>query len=257
MGLGSQLGNAVVGNIQKALLVIHRQEDAAEVDSARVAAATEAALGGTAASMLATSAAMKAAKMKACVMQVQYNPSSLSIQANAESIPFAYLQQNVDSGVPNQSSRPPMVMLSVELVFDAMNPKDAFMAEKLSLSTGGVVSSAAAAKQLTKGGYTVQPQTDGLIAALLRPSTRVVTFRWADMAFTGQLIEAQAEYTMFSVSGKPIRSKVHLNIAQQVESEADIKYWDAMFDKMVGNGALEQSKGAAQTMGNLLNLNAF
>ena len=257
MESGSQLGNAVFGSIQKALLVIHRQEDAAEVDSARVAAATEAALRGTAASLTGTSQAMGDANMKACVMQVQYNPSSLSIQANAESIPFAYLQQNMDSGVPNQSSRPPMVMLSVELVFDAMNPKDAFMAEKFSLSTGGVVSSVAAAKQLAKGGYTVQPQTDGLIAALLRPSTRVVTFRWADMAFTGQLIEAQAEYTMFSVSGKPVRSKVHLNIAQQVESEADIKYWDNMFDKMVGSGALEQSKSTAQTLGNLLNLDAL
>ena len=84
-----------------------------------------------------------------------------------------------------------------------------------------------------------------------------MTFRWADMAFTGQLIEAQAEYTMFSVSGKPIRSKVRLNIAQQVESEADIQYWDKTLDKMFESGALEQSKTAAQTLGNLLNLDVF
>lgn len=200
---------------------------------------------------------MQQANLQTNVMQVQYNPASLSIQANAEAIPFTYLQKNIDNGIPHQSPRPPMVVLSVELIFDAMNPKDAFMQEKFSLSTGGAVSSVAGALQAGKGGYTVQPQTDGLIAALMKPSTRVVTFRWADMAFTGHLIEVQAEYTMFSVSGKPIRSKVQMNIAQQVESDADIQYWDKALDTMFTGDGEAGGKGLGQTMGNLLNLGAF
>lgn len=256
MGLSDTLAASATGGIQKALLVIHKL-DASEVDSSQVASSAANALQGAAWGMSATSAAMGAAGMQASVMQVQYNPTSLSIQANAEAIPFTYLQQNIDSGVPNQSPRPPMVVLSVELIFDAMNPKDAFMAEKFSLSTGGIVSSVAGGIQAAKGGYTVQPQTDGLIAALMRPSTRVVTFRWADMAFTGQLIEVQAEYTMFSVSGKPVRSKVKMNIAQQVESDADIQYWDKALDTMFSSGDEAGGKSAGQKLGNLLNLGAF
>ena len=256
MSLVSTLANSALGSVQKALLIIHKS-DASQIDSSQVAAATENALLGAAAGMAATSAAMQGAGMNTSVMKVQYNPTSLSIQANAEAIPFTYLQQNIDSGVPNQSPRPPMVVLSVDLIFDAMNPKDAFMAEKFSLSTGGIVSSVAGAAQAAKGGYTVQPQTDGLIAALMRPSTRVVTFRWADMAFTGQLIEAQAEYTMFSVSGKPVRSKVRMNIAQQVESDADIQYWDKVLDTTFSGNGEAGGKDMGQKLGNLLNLGAF
>lgn len=256
MALGNTLAASALGGVQKALLVIHKL-DAAEVNSSQVAASAANALQTAAAGMSATSAAMAGAGMQASVMQVQYNPTSLSIQANAEAIPFTYLQQNIDNGIPNQSPRPPMVVLSVDLIFDAMNPKDAFMAEKISLSTGGIVSSVAGGIQAAKGGYTVQPQTDGLVAALMKTSTRVVTFRWADMAFTGQLIEVQAEYTMFSVSGKPVRSKVRMNIAQQVESDADIQYWDKALDTMFKNGNEAGGKDMGQKLGNLLNLGAF
>ena len=256
MSLVSTLANSALGSVQKALLIIHKL-DASQIDSSQVAASAANALQGAAAGMAATSAAMQGAGMNTSVMKVQYNPTSLSIQANAEAIPFTYLQQNIDSGVPNQSPRPPMVVLSVDLIFDAMNPKDAFMAEKFSLSTGGIVSSVAGAAQAAKGGYTVQPQTDGLIAALMRPSTRVVTFRWADMAFTGQLIEVQAEYTMFSVSGKPVRSKVRMNIAQQVESDADIQYWDKVLDTTFSGNGEAGGKDMGQKLGNLLNLGAF
>ena len=256
MSLASTLADSALGSVQKALLIIHKL-DASQIDSSQVAVSAANALQGAAAGMAATSAAMQGAGMNTSVMKVQYNPTSLSIQANAEAIPFTYLQQNIDSGVPNQSPRPPMVVLSVDLIFDAMNPKDAFMAEKFSLSTGGIVSSVAGAAQAAKGGYTVQPQTDGLIAALMRPSTRVVTFRWADMAFTGQLIEVQAEYTMFSVSGKPVRSKVRMNIAQQVESDADIQYWDKVLDTTFSGNGEAGGKDMGQKLGNLLNLGAF
>ena len=97
----------------------------------------------------------------------------------------------------------------------------------------------------------------GLVAALLRPETRLVTFRWADMAFTGQLIEVRADYTMFSVSGKPIRSKVALNISQQVESNADIKYWDKVLDNTFKENNSVEMKKTAQELGNLLNLDLF
>ena len=254
----NSLTGSILGGIQKAYLVIHKK-DAQSINSAQVTAAAQNALVSAAANAGASalSGALSGAGVNATVLQVQYNPTSLSIQANAEPIPFTYLQQNIDNGVPNQNLRPPMVVLSVELIFDAVNPQDAFMLDKARISAGKIVSDVAGIVQSFKGGYTVQPQTEGLLAALMRPGTRVVTFRWADMAFTGQLIEVQAEYTMFSVSGKPVRSKVRMNIAQQVESEADSKYWNDALDKTFKNGNEVSLKGAGQKVGNLLNLGAF
>lgn len=262
MELKKMLSTSGLGNIQKALLVIHVLKDASEVKSStQVIKATQDALGTAAYGMSATNRALQKKGMDVSVMQVQYNPSTLSIQANAEAIPFPHLQENMNHEIPNQSLRPPMVVLSVELVFDAMNPKDAFMAEKFtSISIGGIVESAAGAATNSmepKEGYTVQPQTDGLIAALLAPNTRLVTFRWADMAFTGHLVEVQASYTMFSVSGKPIRSKVQMNIAQQVESRTDMDYWDKVMNDVFENKELMAGRSMSQKAGNLLNLNAF
>ncbi len=262
MDLKKMLSTSGLGNIQKALLVVHTLGDASDVkSSAQVIRATQDALGTATHGMSATSTALKNGGVDAKVMQVQYNPSTLSIQANAEAIPFLHLQDNMEPGIPNQSQRPPMVVLSVELVFDAMNPKDAFMAEKFtSISIGGIAESAAGAAKNSmepREGYTVQPQTDGLVAALLKPSTRLVTFRWADMAFTGHLVEVQASYTMFSVSGKPIRSKVQMNIAQQVESRTDMDYWDKVMNDVFEKKELEAGRSMSQKAGNLLNLNAF
>ena len=257
--LSESLG-AVMGGVQKAMLIIHK-DSVENVNTAEVSEMTQYVL--SIASGLGDSSAegvgnlLSAAQVDATVMQVQYNPASISIQANAQDILFTSLQQGLEGAVPNQNIRPPTVMLSVELIFDAMNPQDAFMMDKFRLSTGSVVSDVAGAVQNKKGGYTVQPQTDGLVAALLRAETRTVTFRWADMAFTGQLNEVRATYTMFSVSGKPIRSRVLLNIAQQVESKSDIKYWDQALAKVFASGNDVELKKPAQQLGNLLNLDLF
>ena len=259
MSLGSTLAASAAGSIQKAFLVIHKNE-AEDINSAKVLANAQAALQSAAANagMDALSKSLGAAGANAHVMQVQYNPSTLSIQASTEDRPITCLMDNVDSGIPNYNISPPMVVLSVELIFDAVNPQDAFMLDKARLSVGTVVSDISGGIQAKKkGGYTVQPQTEGLLAALMRVGTRVVTFRWADMAFTGQLIEVAADYTMFSPSGKPVRSRVRMSIAQQVESDADFQYWDKALDKVFGDHASVELKGAAQKAGNLLNLDAF
>lgn len=189
--------------------------------------------------------------------QVQYNPASISFQANAEEVPFQSLQKNVDDGIPSQNFRPPSVVMSFDLIFDDVNNQDAFMFEKMRISAGDVVSSISGALKSKKGGYTVQPQTNGLVALVLRQATQTVTFRWADLSFTGKVTEVSARYTMFSVSGKPIRSVIRLNIFQQVDGKADMQYWDKAFDRCFGDSASANSvdsKGTAESFGNLLNI---
>ena len=252
--VGKNALSSVTGAVEKAKLYIHKTADVKGLDPAKLTSATMGALIG-AVSMIDSS--VKKLDIDTYEMTVQYNPSTLTIQANAESIPFTYLQQNMDNGIPNQSLRPPMVVLSVQLIFDDMNTQDAFMMDRLRLTAGSLVSDAASVAKMAKGGYTVQPQTNGLLATVMRANTKIVTFCWADMSFTGQVVEVQAKYTMFSPSGRPIRSMVTMNIAQQVEAGSDIKYWDNVLDQTFKNSSALAGKGADQKLGNILNLNAF
>ena len=259
--------SSALGVIGKAQLIFHVSDTAATTQAGNQAVinATKQALtdAGKAAKASRIMNATGVSQSGLHTMEVQYNPSSLSIQANAEPIPFQMLQDNVNSNIPNQLQRDPAVVLSVELIFDDMNPTDAFMAEKFmflnGLSVGNLLSLGGTAVRAAQGKvYSVQQQTNALVAAVIRDRTRSVTFKWANMSFTGELTEADASYTMFSVSGRPVRSTVRLNITQQMESETNGGYWDGAFDRaFTGNAIPGQSKGksASSQFGNLINFN--
>ena len=151
----------------------------------------------------------------------------------------------------------------MDLIFDDMNPTDAFMADKFMLlsgfSVGNLISAGAGIANAIKGKvYSVQKQTNALVAAAIRDSTRSVTFKWANMSFTGELTEVRAAYTMFSVSGRPVRSTVTLSITQQVNGEIGSGYWDAAFNSAFGGASSIANSGgrsASNKAGNLLNFN--
>lgn len=194
-----------------------------------------------------------------CGMRVQYNPASVTIQANAQPIPVKYLQANVDASVPTQRTRNASAVLSVQLVFDDTNVKDAFMADKGNITNIGDITSVGTgiAKNVRGTGYSVLPQTNALVAAILRKQTRQVVFKWANTSFSGELTEAQASYNMFNVAGHPIRSTVTINITQEFK-DLTKDAWDKSFDSVFG--ARETGKDAAGASAsrrtqNLLNFN--
>ena len=258
----SGVTDSLLGSAKKALLIIRTKSGSASAGGSPGGVAAKAASALTNAARVApgtsAAAAATAAGANSLTLEVQYNPSTISINANANNVPFQYLQQNLDNGIPNQNTRPPSIVLAVDLIFDAVNNKDAFMMDKFRLSAGDVVSAVSAVSTAKNGGYTVQPQTNGLVAALMRESTRNVTFQWADLSFTGEVSEVQARYTMFSVSGKPVRSVVRLNIVQQVTGSSAAAAWNRAFDKAFGNQDVSTSTGgksALSQLSNLLNIN--
>lgn len=192
-------------------------------------------------------------------MNVQYNPSSLHFQANAQAMPFKYLQNNVDASVPTQLKRSASIVMSVELVFDDTDRKDAFMADKFSVSPSDVVNDISAARRTLHSDYSVLPQTNAVIAAMLKFNTRKVRFEWNDMVFAGLLTEAQARYIMFSVSGHPIRSQVILNITQTIEDKHGA--WDDhisdSFDDVFGKAGTLKNAAAASAASAIQNLFNF
>ncbi len=242
MSLGSSLVDSVMGTPKKAMLVIY-MGTAAGFDFKKVSDAAAGQLGAAAATLsetLQTQASNSLTSRRDFhVMEVQYNPSTLSVNANAEAVPVQYLQQNLDTAIPSMNERPPSVVLSVELLFDQMNVFDSFMWDKF---TGGVsaqsVTNIASAVMMDKGNtWSVQKEVQGLLAALLKDTTRHVIFQWANMSFAGELSEVQARHTMFSVSGEPVRSSVRLNITQTVTDNQNLAYWDNALNTLFPAGA--------------------
>jgi hypothetical protein len=233
---------SILGNPKKAFLIIHKGEDEGAAD---VAALAERALSLSAAGDSAAISQTFGGGDKSHVMQVQYNPASITFRANAADIPARFLQQNVETEIPSQFTRPPSVVMSLQLLFDAVNVKDSFMAEKLRLSLGDVLTAGAAVYKgkSRRENYSVQVQTNALVALLLRDKSSLVTFHWANMSFCGIVSEVQARYLMFSVSGRPVRSMVQLSLTQEV-SNADMTYWDNAFNKMFGSSLTGGSDSA-------------
>lgn len=255
-----QIGADFAGYSKKAVLLLHRPAIGPLPKGVSRLQATANALSAAPSAPASLGTALPA-DAQGNRMEVQYNPSSISFSANAEPMAATYLQSGVEQGTPNQLSRPPSVVLRVDLLFDAMNVKDAFMFEKFRVaSVNDLAASGAGIAKALGDGYSVQPQTNGLLAAMLSDATRLVTFQWAELSFTGELTDANAQYIMFSVSGQPIRSKITLQITQEVNEESDISYWNGAFDKcfLPEAGAFATGgKEARQKTGNLLNLNSF
>ena len=252
--VGGNLASSLLGNPKKAFLVIHKKPE----DEVRdVALKTESALELLNAAGNISGKAISdtfGGAANSHVLQVQYNPSSISFQANSSPVPMQRLQQNIATEIPAQFSRPPSVVMSVQLIFDAVNVKDSFMFEKFRVSLNDAVSSVASI--VNRSSYTVQPQTNALLAMLMREETSLVTFHWSNMTFHGEVNEVQAKYVMFSVSGRPVRSTVQFNIKQVVQSKGESKYWDNAFTKCFCEDGGSKDSGKmdiGQYVGNLLN----
>jgi hypothetical protein len=94
---------------------------------------------------------------------------------------------------------------------------------------------------------------EALVAALRNPFTRMISFRWADFTFIGQLNTVRANYTMFSAAGRPIRAQVLLRIQHEMDPNM-LQGWYKNFDT-VFQGKSSDLVTKEQTMSSLLNLN--
>ncbi|MCL2035967.1 MAG: hypothetical protein FWG83_01090 [Oscillospiraceae bacterium] len=180
-------------------------------------------------------------------LQVQFNPASIKFEANSVPVQAKYLQDRFDASIPNSQKRKESIFMTVDLIFDDVSNKDAFHGDKFRISASDVLAAAGTLTKELMGGYSVQKQTNGLIAAIMRESTRVISFVWAKMKFTGILHEVQAKYTMFSISGKPIRSVVTLSL-QQVMTAGENKTWDKAFSDFFGAPGMDTDMISGKSM---------
>lgn len=150
------------------------------------------------------------------------------------------------------------ITLNVKLIFDKVDPQDAFMADKLNTSPTAMMEGAAKGVRSAFGkkDNSVQTEVEGFIAALHSTYTRRITFHWGTMNYTGVLNRVSAQYTMFNVKGQPIRATVALSLvcADKDVSPNSMGVWQEYYQKAFQGGSQSYVK-AAQKAGNLLGIN--
>ena len=150
--------------------------------------------------------------------QVMFNPSSLKLTASGGGLVAQRRNlggENDKVGgvaivyVPDTNKN---IMLNVNLIFDQVNPSDAF-AQVNPFETAGNVKSLVNAYNTIKGkDYSIQQDVEGFLSACRRPGTRYIRFSMGDMSYAGVLYQVSANYTMFNPTGEPIRAVVYLSM---------------------------------------------
>ena len=190
---------------------------------------------------------------------VQFNPSELSLTGyGGGRVAKTDFSDKDGKGDIRFESAAVRITLNVKLIFDKVDPQDAFMAEKLGTSMTGMAQGAVRSvkKAAGKKDDSVQTEVEGFIAALRSKYTRRITFHWGTMNYAGVLNRVSAQYTMFNVRGQPVRAAVSLSLvcADAEISPNSMGIWQKHYEEAFQGGSKSYVK-AAQKAGNLLNIN--
>ncbi len=198
------------------------------------------------------------------IFYVQFNPSELTLSGfgGGMSTKTDYSEGTKDSKDPSKGITfervGARIAMNVNLIFDKVDPQDAFMADKLNTSTTAMLSGAAKAVKTAIGSKdnSVQTEVEGFMAALRSVYTRRITFYWGRLCYEGVLNRIAARYTMFNVNGQPIRAVVALSLvcADENVSSNSMGRWQQQYYEAF-QGQSQSYVKAAQKVGNFLNFN--
>lgn len=194
---------------------------------------------------------------------VKFNPSQITFQAvgGGKVEKRDYEVEHKDPGKKvdiSYQEMQPRIQMNLQLIFDDYERTQAFMLEKFtdaSAAARTVVTGIANA--VTGRTYSVRPQVEGVIGALINPFTRKVSFNWGKMKYQGVLNSVNAEYTMFSTDGNPIRANVNIGILL-VDETLDYQSmgpWQYSYLTVFGKDDKSDLGSAVQNVGNLFNIN--
>ncbi len=188
---------------------------------------------------------------------VQFNPSELSLSGYGGGLASKTDFSENGNGITFEKAEV-RITLNVKLIFDKVDPQDAFMSDKANTSTTAMSTGIAKAALKAKGkkDNSVQTEVEGFIAALRSKYTRRITFHWGTMTYTGVLNRVSSQYTMFNVQGLPVRAFVNLSLvcADEGVSPNSMGGWQTYYQELFKDGNQSYVK-AAQKVGNLVNFN--
>ncbi len=195
---------------------------------------------------------------------VQFNPSSLQLSGHAGGLVqrLSYDKEDKDhDGKDDQSASytkgNTTIIMSVSLLFDSCDPQDAFLDDKMSLNPVNVGKGLVKAGMAATGNkeISIQTKVEGFIAALRNPRTRILTFNWGNICYSGVLRSVGVNYTMFNPNGEPIRATVDLSLvcADDDQWPNSLSVWQIRYANAFEKGS-ESFVKTEQKVGSLLSL---
>lgn len=188
---------------------------------------------------------------------VQFNPNELSLSGHGGGM-TRKMDYSAEGSTITFGKADVRITLNVKLIFDKVDPQDAFMGDKFNMSATSIATGTAKAALSATGkkDNSVQAEVEGFIAALRSRYTRRITFHWGTMTYTGILSRVSSQYTMFNVLGQPIRAYVNLSMvcADEDVSPNSMGVWERYYQQLFEAGDQSYVK-AAQKAGSLLNFN--
>lgn len=202
-------------------------------------------------------------KKKYHAFYVQYNPSSLNFTSRAGSIVINKGGGEGGNKISMDTEVPAYTNLNVDMIFQDVNPADAFGKNgfekiinlKNNLSVSGIYQEIKA----NKAKYSVQDQVEALLSLLCDLDTAKVIFHWGEMDFEGVITSMNANYIMFSNTGRPIAATVSMSLRNMASSDSNDakddneskKYWDKAFDNIFTDDSLATDKDES-ILGNVI-----
>ena len=244
--------STITGNVAKATIRIkdkRSRKNAAlnESDMPKVSG------GGFSVSDVASNAASKALSMASDIvpglgalaggynasMTVQFNPSSIQVRSVGGDDDMQITNYTTTGAAVSKGGVGLHVEFSVKLIFDRISNTGAFAQDMLTMSSTRAISTVGGAiSGLFSGAeQSVQVTVEAFIAAMRDENTRSICFEWGEFMYEGVLSRVNSTYTMFDISGNPIRAEVELVIYmvdEKIEGADYSEYWeDAYYEAFI------------------------
>lgn len=200
--------------------------------------------------------------------EVQFNPTTLTLSARGGGRDLiANVTNDVTEKTEGSKKQPParsgfkygplpcFVEIGFKLIFDYELNADAFMRDKFTLNATNAVKDIANLANGKKD-FTVLPIVEGFLGAVRSEYHRMMGISWGEnISYRGMLNSVSARYTMFSITGQPIRAEVDFHLLgskMDVDNDWESKYKNALSGKSVGdlNTAFYSSDGGMDSMDN-------
>lgn len=175
-------------------------------------------------------------------LTVQFNPSSLQLSSVAGDDDMQITSYNSTASGVKTGAVKLHIELSVKLIFDQVSNNAAFVQDLLTLDSSkaiGMATSAVGNAINSRWGTTpqsVQVIVEAFTAAMRNENTRRVCFEWGEFCYEGIISRMNTNYTMFDISGNPVRAEVSM-VLYLVDEDTDKdfdEYWkDAYFDAFI------------------------
>lgn len=190
-------------------------------------------------------------------MEVQFNPTTLRLSGVSGGL-APVTSYGSGSNSLDFKGLPTRVDVSFKLLFDDVEPKNAFLQDKLIPEPVDIAKAATvealkhtSAKIASKYLSTVQDKVEGLHAAMRMRKTTEVVFAWNKTMIRGVITSLSTNYIMFAPDGNPIRATADITITCDADA---VSAWFATHADTISGMKGIRTQSTSQGVEGLLNL---